>query len=356
MDDVQNRLHQVGPFYGVQDYIKKINRSWSTGMEEAPWVLAAQACHKARVPPRIAANFIIDKMMDEDVSEAIMSHELYEGRRLGKPFVEIDLQLGQAAVLTQRIGDNPRKEEAITNFDLLLHIEGDRTIGTLAPGRIAITRHALERLYERENIPTGGLWAEIRQTIASVRRRIALAVEAGISLNELPDARNLARTRGSSTCAVQLVPCSSGLLIVEVVYCVMMRDEYPVARLDTRKGGTFSRSPPQFHPSIECRNIKGVDFITGPLHIGRTYLSWDILRDEQKEYLDRFLALEAQCDMDSIARRVFGMKDRHRVTKDLDAMNIPDASELQALLPRCINKASHAHGAWSMKPGLMPGR
>lgn len=340
-------LAQVGPRYGVRDFIRSIEMSWRGGMSDAPWIMSAQAALKTRVRIRTAAEFIVNDILSGAAGQALMSYEMREGRRLGKPFVQIDSQIGQPAVLEL----DEREDEAIVLQDCVIRVEGDRTIGTFSPGRFLVTRHALERLYEREGVPTGGMPNAIRHTVADVRRSIAFATVAGLFLGEVPDPNLLTGDSGTAIGAVQLVPCSTGLLVVEVLLSISLKDDYPIVRLETRRSGTFGRASPICDPMFVDVVRNGVTAQVAPMHMGRTYLSSDILRPEQLEYARLFRSTQAQVDLASIARHVFGTRDMHMVDVHAEIPDLPDVARLRDLLPQCVVRSENNLGVWRVRPG-----
>ena len=355
MNEVKS-IHQVGPRYGVRDFMRRIDRSWNSGMEEAPWVPPAEASLKVKVSPEVGAYFIYENIMSKPAGEAVMSHEIMMGRRLGKPFAELIGQIGQTSYLSAKTHDEVgRTEESVLLHDYCFHVEKDRVLGTMSPSRIAITRHALERLYERERIETGHLSGKIRETIADVRRSIAFSVMTGLSIGELPDAHKADKEEGSATAALQIVPCSRGLLLIDVVLCCALRDHYPVIRLETRRSGTFAKGSPSRDPHVREFQRGGHIFEYAPYHLGRTYISEEMLRPEQIEYARLFREATMGVDLHKIANMVFGTQDVHKRANLKDAnIILPNVDRLKSLIGQCGSLTNKVEGGWALTPWQIP--
>jgi hypothetical protein len=242
-----------------------------------------------------------------------------------------------------------------------MRIEDDRIIGTLNAPLVALTRHALERIYEREHVHTGGMAAEMREMTIALIRGIAAAAESGIVISreqpgdgngddQIPDEET---TDGRPADAVHpfisditLVPCKGGLMVVETVTVISIGDVSPVARLETRRSGTWTRGAPLLGDRVSEIMHRGHRVFISTVRLCRTYLSRDLLRPEQVEYRDLFLDAMTHVDGAGAALRMFGSDDQNRSARCDVHVEMPGADRMSDLLPRCVRPPANSGRTW----------
>lgn len=159
---------------------------------------------------------------------------------------------------------------------------------------IALHEHAIGRLYEREQLAHGEIIARLKEDLARIETSTAFAHAAGLMSSSDGDTR----TPG----ATGMIPLGQGLLIVRSVE-VEARNA-STARIDLVELGAI-RMAGEPHPQVVSHHVvDGLRRATHRITIGITYLAYEDLRPEQRDYLALFEDAMLDHDLASITSDV----------------------------------------------------
>jgi len=343
-------IHQVGPVYGVRDYLSSVRKAWEGDLDDIISLERAQHALKSSKDPQVIAD-AVQNQLHQKGKHILLSYTRINGKRLGKSIVLLNGFLVFSTEIEHI--QSGRVEEVLAPVRFVHRIERDRDAFELAHANIFITRHALERLYEREGLPTGGVPEAIRETITDLRHNLAFAISNELRIGNPPEMVNCTDDSFQIGMSSMLVPFGAGLLVIETgLY--LARREIPInTRFEARRSGIIPKGDPVSNKM--ARDVtKWFPEATGHInHTGRTYLSRDILRPEQVEYLDAFKAEISKVDINTIATELFDGLDQHkakknRQSKDVQRENSLD-TKLHSLLPKCLKNDNTASGLWLMR-------
>lgn len=276
-------LHQVGPRHAVTDYLRRMRHVMKTHILDEPdgWPIKAAKLTSARMP-RDAAARLRDCIENGPHGAQVVNVTQTEGRSLGKPLTKMQIlrvwPTGATWCTMPNLVDHHREEWLIIQRDTV-EVKHDRIDVRMDPYGFAMTRHALERIHEREHCPTGGIDDEMRKRIVDIHPKLAIAF--GLQMFVHPESPT-----GKIT---TMVPFGDGLAILErrSVASVDNRSEgiADVLRVTMRHGK--SRLREEMHGDINvARHVSG-DKVATIHHIWVvvTYISVDMLRPGQLAYL-----------------------------------------------------------------------
>lgn len=161
-----------------------------------------------------------------------------------------------------------------------------------SPSGIAITRHALERLYERERCDHCDIHGRILVDLAEADRTLAFAVAAGLFV------QGDALHRDAST----VLPLGKGLLYVRNIAVAMRAGTNPVSRYVVQKRGVLSM-PVMGDPErrLPLGRLGRIDVDGHLIAMGMTYLSPGLLYLEQEAYSALFRKEAERFDLSALA-------------------------------------------------------
>lgn len=161
-----------------------------------------------------------------------------------------------------------------------------------SPSGIAVTRHALERLYEREGCDQCVIHKRMLCDLAEADHTLAFAVAAGLFVKGDP----------LDVDACTVLPVGQGLLYVRNAGIAMRAGTNPASRYVVVSRGVHSKpviSDPDRHIPVSRLGHMEVDGHL--LAMGMTYLSSDLLYLEQHAYAALFKAEAAKHDLATLA-------------------------------------------------------
>jgi len=357
MDAIPRVLHQVGPKYGVRDFLRQTEAAW-TGVEDVmPWMNVTMDCQKKRLRPDAAADVITASLMEGELGPGMIAMERASGRRMGKPTTELTSYIGCGSMLHGMDDEtlDVRTDEVLNMKRSVLRIEPDRTVWTMTSAHMAMTRHALERIYQRERVSTGQLIHTIRSATMDMVRNMSIAISANLHLGAMP-AMNDGDEEVPRDAATFLIPMGHGLLVTETRNCVSTTAAGSSIKAEFRKhGAVLKATRPLARHTIAIDAGEGRTGLLEVCHVGKTYLSEDVLRPEQVRYRDLFRDACTHLDADAISREMFGGRDAHRKEVEPVPLEMPHLGELRDLLGRCVRHEPPPHRVWGWTATLQRG-
>ena len=189
------------------------------------------------------------------------------------------------------------------------------------PGKLAITRHAIERFCEREHCHQANILARFSEEIEQAHRYMAFAFTAGI---------NVGGDHYSPTTETA-VPFGDGLLFVRNQTIAIANRTNPAARCVFKKGKSYKKwiemPPEQVAALPESLPSYYLGFI---MPVGMTYVPYGMLRSIQKDYLESFVEIAAEADLEALLHESFEDVYCH-ISRDENhglVAALPDCSEL----------------------------
>lgn len=271
-----------------------------------------------------------------------------DGRRLGKP--QSMFHVGRLVTDRFVMHDGDRgwtagEQQVVVLRRETVQARRDHLEERSSPSGIAITRHALERLYEREGCGHGDIHARILKDLAEADRTLAFAVAAGLF------AHGGAMERDAYT----MLPLGQGMLIVRNMVIAMNAGTSPVTRYGVNKAGVVSMPIADDRTRrVRVAPVNGVEFEGHLLAMGVTYLSPDLLRLEQAAYMGLFRKEAARYDLDEIAADAGRTWLRHEQRVEPDGIHVdPRLHYLLSQIspPRAPGRTCLSIGWTGIRPG-----
>jgi len=166
-------------------------------------------------------------------------------------------------------------------------------------------RHAFERFYEREELETGQVLSAIKEWVEPYTKALSFAYAAQIYSRPL-GALGTDKVKFETIRPVTGIPCSNGMMIVEMTQIVQKAHSFNVA---LSKNNMRIRSE-CFHPDIVINVGNKAEIFNSAVAI--TYISDSMMCELQREWLDTFLEEMEQHDIDKIRRDIMGMREPHK--------------------------------------------
>jgi len=309
-DDVPRarRWHQPGPpcaasVEATTDFLHEMWRACEPAVGTECHVDTATRGHRAR--SRDVHERSADVLVNGPRSANAAGFTTTRRRRLGEPVIEID----HMRVVPDLFVPPSRPEAERFNEVLVLRRETcsfsrRRTDIRSAPGHLAITRHALERVHERSLIDGGDLRTTVLDQICDADRALAFAFSAGVHLgcNRL-DHR-----------AATAIPFCDGLLLVQNRVVALRKACNPSEWQEITKGGRFChRVAINPHTTVEIPDAYGHEMVGYVIPVAATYVAGDMMRISQQGYRDWFLRMldRHRDEMDDIAADTASCVQQH---------------------------------------------
>lgn len=282
---------------------------------------------------RVTANGLKDAIARIDPA-IILSMARSDMKRLGKTVPVFDIIRMQPLRIHPRHGpdqENPReiimlRRDVVTQRDR----EVDIRSGNMG---IALDRHAAERLYERERCTPDEIVGRLRGDMAHLVRTVAFARASGI----IKRARGTdAGETGISPGEATFVPMGKGALVVEALQLDV--NGITARRTLVRRTGTVitvaghdpqmtrETEPLDGHPAVGLIEMTGI-----------TYLSEDMLRPDQRDYLALFEDAMEAVDIEALTDTVGAVAMPHERHRGFPAVPAP-APRLMTLLRENVRR------------------
>lgn len=254
---------------GIVDMVER-GRVTDAGIEEA----------LARIDPRI-----------------LLWQSRMEGRRLGRPANIHEIVRMQPVGIRPREGGEDRRI-IVLRRDVLSPRDREVDVRTGNLG-IAIARHAVERLHEREACLPNQLLERLRRDMRHLARTVAFARAAGLvkgAKGRDPDDRRI--LPGDAT----MVPMGKGALVVEA-HRIDVTGYTQRRSLVKRPATKLTSGTPDADVTCEAPPMDGLPARGLVEMVGVTYLADDMLRLDQRDYLALFEDAMEAVDCDAIVAR-----------------------------------------------------
>lgn len=178
---------------------------------------------------------------------------------------------------------------------------------------IALHQHAIGRLYEREQLGHGDIIDRLRVDLARIETSTAFAHAAGLLISCDGDTH----APGSAGA----IPLGEGMLIIRAIEVAARNAS--TARVDLVERGAI-RMAGAPHPDVVNRHqVDGVEQTTHRLTLGITYLAYDDLRPEQRDYLAVFEDAMADHDLAAIASDIGRLWLPHEKPTPMPKVDVP---------------------------------
>jgi hypothetical protein len=265
---------------------------------------------------RLRVDALQQEIMHGATATSLTSFVRRDGRRLGRPqsIFHIGRLVADRFLMHDPVeGWTGEDQRVLVLRRETVHARSDHLEERSSPSGITISRHALERLYERERCGHEHIHRRILADLAEADQTLSFAVAAGLFTCGGPLERD----------ACTMLPLGDGLLVVRNVTVCMKTGLSPATRYCVGKAGIVS------HPvardaarAISMSPLSGTAVDGHVMAMGMTYLSHEILRLEQSAYMTLFREEIAKVDLDEIAAdagRTWLQHERRRDTPAIEA-------------------------------------
>lgn len=209
LDAVAPVLHDIGPKYGVRAHLKDLKRGIETALQiEEQWYNAAQKATRRKLgrPAIEALADLYDTYLD--VRQCYDRQRIWT-TRLGKPCLKVIAYVPwPITIKTWRLSEeiDSYHEDALYVRRMEVVYCENRVDMTTTPSHMALNRHALERLYERDLCTLASFPQTLRTN--AMRTLEALALSSALGLHHVT-----VKNDSASTNIYHAVPFGDGLVV-----------------------------------------------------------------------------------------------------------------------------------------------
>lgn len=322
--------------YALNTALRRMRAIWDEGREDY-WTREIVSMVKKRQVTGDGVEAAV-RTIDPDI---VVSMDVTKGRRLGRPSRIIDMIRMQPMTLTARDQSGAGTREIILlRRDLITQRDQEIEVRSGDVG-IALDRHAAERIYQRERCTHDEIVKRLRDDLRGMVRAIAFCRASRIINGWEADGTSGSIRPG----AAAFVPMGAGALIVEAMQ-VDVAANTSRRTLVKRPASTLkiARNDPGI--VLPAAAVDGHDAVGIVQMVGMTYLSDDLLRPEQRDYLALFEdAMEEAGDKVDMAARILGsVAMAHEPAPALPVM--PEPGERIINLLRRNVRRRHDATAW----------
>lgn len=336
-------IFQIGSKHAVRDYLRRIRASCGKPIDDPDdWFAQMLAGYRRKLTPAVR-EAALATLADGPTSANILRMNRTTAKRLGKEIFSIVTMRAYPAIMTPLGGGaaEGREDEILMLWRETCDIGAERLDVVSGPSHLALTRHALERIHQREGCMTGEIDDKIKEQIVDADRNVAFAAAAGLCLGSPDGAIHPGNTL--------LIPLADALLVVEA-RCIPLKQM--TARVVVKKRAVQPRTvETNANNAVVIRDRAGSRIMGTLMHTARTYLSSEILRPEQREYRDLFLGFASDEAMAGLDAEFHQAQRADRKTKVKLSFTDDDAvrmARLRQLLPRCVSTDTSFHQLWDV--------
>lgn len=317
------RWHPSGPpgQESVDAASHYLHSMWSA-TECAPGTIdftsVAVECHRNR--SRSAHQRISDAFLADGRNAAVAAVETRTYRRMMDPVIEHDFirLVPDLFVAPFALDEIDTRSEVLVVRRERCSFSRKRSDVRSAPGHLAISRHALERMHERSLQDGGDLADTIRREIGDADRALEFAWTAGIHLGASPTDR----------LAATAIPFLDGLLLVQNRIIAMRQDSNPAEWQEMRPSGIHRHAIP-INPltTVPTPDLWGRRMVGHVVSVAATYVAGDMMRNAQGGYRDWFLRTMSrhEHEMPGPSERATRCIEHHRVVgSERKTICVPD--------------------------------
>lgn len=236
--------------------------------------------------PRTAPNIAVDTYLQYGAGASLASPEKSSARKAGKLQRTIsNIRLMPDVFATPALihRANHRNEALVLRRERFTSTS-KRSDFRSAPGHLAFTRHALERIHSRGSSPRDAdLGDLIRSRVVEADRRLSYAWASGIYLGQSPTDRT----------AATAIPFLEGLLLIQN-RLVAINDPHRISLWLEARARMVRKHPASPNPLLlaPCPDFRGRPMTGMVLSFATTYVPREMLRPVQEGYADWFLRRE----------------------------------------------------------------
>ncbi len=327
--------------YAVRQLFRDIAGANNIKISDNEWL--RESCINA------AAKRLNLDQVEENVRYGVLSPSVadvrrYDRKRLGKPAMKLVFGRLVADVLVEQDGESWGEEHKVLILrQEVIEARKDYLEQRSALTGLAVTQHALGRLYEREDCCQNDILQRVRDDIGCAAGALAFATAAGISL------RGRLTDVGSST----VLPVGDGLMVVRNILVATTKGTGHTTRMIACKNGFLSTAVDHRRPRlVDIPSVMGREVQGHVVSMGVTYLSEDLLHIEQKAYAALFRAEMEKYDVQAISEQMNQVRMPHEKLPETLQINVSDRLHYllsQIMVPKRSQAPVYAIGweGWS---------
>lgn len=275
--------------YAVSQAMRDIHASARCNGSDDHWLQRAQGAVSKRL---LRADDVERDMLHGPTATSLTTFRRDDGRRLGLPHstFSVGRLVADRFVQASDAGWGHVQEVVVLRRETV-DVRRNHLEERSSPSGLAVARHALERLYERERLDHGSIRPRLLEDLADADRALAFATAAGLFVHGRPFDRD----------AYTILPLGGGLLIARNVAVAMRKGSVPSTRYVVGRHGVTSQPVATGGPrSLDMGTLHGMPVEGHLLALGMTYLSEDLLYLEQHAYAAAFHREAARHDLDAL--------------------------------------------------------
>ncbi len=317
--------------YAIRQLFRDIAGVNNIKSDDNKWLL--ESCRNAAAK-RLSLDRLEEYVRHGVLSPSVSDVRRYDHRRLGKPSMKLVLGRLVADVLVEQNGVEWGEEHKVLILrQEVLEARKDYLEQRSALTGLAVTQHALERLYQREDCCQSDILQRVRDDVGCAAGALAFATAAGISL------RGRLCEPGAST----VLPIGNGLMVVRNMLVATTKGTSHTTRMIACKNGFLSTIVDHRRKRlVSLPPVMGLEVQGHVVSMGITYLSEDLLHIEQKAYAAMFREEMEKHDIQAISEQMNQVRLSHEKLPELPQINVSD--RLHYLLSQVMVP----------KPGLAP--
>lgn len=195
------------------------------------------------------------------------------------------------------------------------------------PAGLMLTRHTLERIYERKNLNNATFGDELKRMLSEVEKRFSFALSSDLFVGG----------RANQAQSSAIIPIDDGLLIFRNTHIIIEGQSDPCYGARLLGSGYFKKSVISDSQFRGTTGLWGVDIPTFIIAYGATYVSHDLMNNEQRAYIAEFENEYANVDIADIGLRVGHRRYAHQKQEEPKPIEISERLRYLA----GINTRSH---------------
>lgn len=192
---------------------------------------------------------------------------------------------------------------------------------------LIVTKHALERLYEREECTHQNIENRVKRDISYVSRALAFAIKAKLCSGGDPYKKG----------AMFHLPVSNGLMIIRNEVVMIEKNVNPETRETVAKDNKILILPltKRTERTVDVDSIEGLDLQGYVMSMAMTYISSDMLSFEQVSYRSVFLEEMSRYNLEELSRDLYSVRCMHETAKESKDIEVkPILHYLHSLVTR----------------------
>jgi hypothetical protein len=265
---------------------------------------------KAARTKKVDIDAVVNDVMNGPLRKVIISPRIEQGKKQLKKTVQITY--GRLMSDEFVMYDNEKGWTSSTRgFVLrreLMEIRKDHLEKQSSLTGLIVTKHALERLYEREECTHQNIENRVKRDISYVSKALAFAIKARLCSGGDPYKKG----------AMFLLPVSDGLMIVRNEVVMIEQNVNPETRETVAKNNKILILPltKRTERTINVEPIEGMDLQGYVMSMAMTYVSSDMLSFEQKSYISMFLEEMKKHNLEDLSRELYSVRCMHETARE----------------------------------------